>query len=163
MIQLPDYFVRKVSGYPAGFKLSKMTRIVEVVVPKVWTPLYGPGSASSSYQKREGDPLNGGDFRYWKAYRDSSYCLTSCRCCGSVFSYKEARKQHMSGEGRCGARLEEAYKRLKRSKTCVICELETHQKTYGLPLCGKDCVDEWDYVTATPDVLGKILKEIGAR
>jgi hypothetical protein len=159
VIQLPDYFVRKVSGYPGGIRMPKMT---------TW---WQDGSSSTGWPRPmlpfggvlhgEGDPLSGGDYRYWCGAMPTMLCrkgYASCRACGEVVMYKDARKEHKKAG--CGNKLEEAFKMLRRSTECVICKLPTHRKVYGLPMCCKDCEFEWEFTTTTPKVLRYCLDDL---
>ncbi len=158
MIALPDYFVRKVSGYPAGMKMPKMTRYHQVLGYSYQTNLPPFKFTGGVIQ---GDPLSGGDYRYWCGMPGvfaANKGYASCRCCGEVHCSKEGRKEHKK-KG-CGPKLEEAFKMLKRSTECIICKLATHRKVYGVPMCCKDCEFEWEFTTATPAVLRYVLEEI---
>ena len=108
----------------------------------------------------EGDPLSGGDYRYWCGALGSHWRKgwANCRCCNQYYFTKKERKEHKQ-QG-CGSLLEEAYKMFRRSKDCIICSLATHRKVYGLPLCCKDCDAEWEYTTATPAALRNVLKQL---
>ena len=154
MIQLPDYLVRKVSGYPAGMRMPKMIKYYEAKSDnhgyRPLLPLLG----------NDGDPLSGGDYRYWCGATGSFYRkgFSTCRGCGEVCFYKNERKEHKK-KG-CGNKLEEAYKMLSKTKECVICKLATKRKVYGLPFCCKDCEFEWEFTTTTPSVLRYVLEEL---
>ena len=155
LLKIPAYFVRKVSGYPAGIRMPKMVPFLQggysnfkPYIP----PLFG-----------KGDPLGGGDYRYWCGLSPTARVnkgYASCRGCGEVFITKDGRKAHKS-QG-CGVKLEEAYKLLRRTTKCMICQLDTHRKVYGLPMCCKDCEFEWEYVTTTPMTLRYVLEEVGS-
>jgi hypothetical protein len=153
MIQeIPDYFWKKVAGIPAGIRLPKMEK---------W---YKEGTTTpTSIVKVEGngDPLGGGDFRYWCGLPPSQHTAklgyASCRCCGELFYTKVFRRAHM--KEKCGPVLEEAYKVLRRTHECIICLTATNKKVYGLPMCSNECVDEWCYVTTTPQTLRYMIEE----
>jgi len=157
MIDLPNYFIRKVSGYPAGIRMPKIGHYYETG-NFVGRTLH---DIKNMFSGKEGDPLSGGDYRYWCGIPPSSTAkkgFASCRCCGSVLVTKKLRTDHKK-EG-CGARLEEAFKMLRRTKECVICDLATHRKVYGLPMCSKDCEYEWEFVSTTPAVLRAALEVV---
>ncbi len=156
MIQLPDYFVKKISGFPGGIRLTKMIKFQEF-------PSSGGYRVANLFpmgQIGAGDPLNGGDYRYWCGAISSHFRKgwANCRCCNELRFFKNERKEHKNAG--CGALLEEAFKRLRRSNDCIICTLTTHRKVYGLPLCCKDCEAEWEYTTSTPTVLRRLIREI---
>src|SRR5882757_2667027 len=134
MIQLPDYFIRKVSGYPAGIRLTKMTKWYSSNTNNFKPFLPFTPNLSGGYKS---DPLNGGDYRYWRGLPSSASIVSNrgfaiCRCCEQVVCSKDARKEHKKLG--CGGKLEDAYNMLKRSKQCIICNLATNKKVYGLPL-----------------------------
>lgn len=158
MIQLPNYFIRKVSGYPGGIRMPKMTPYFQGDSKdswRSWKPLL------PNLSGKPGDPLSGGDYRYWCgviASFGTNPGFATCRACGEILFHKDERKEHKK-KG-CGAKLEEAYKRLRKATECIICKLETHRKVYGLPMCCKDCEFEWEMTTATPRGLRYILDEL---
>ena len=158
MLTLPDYFVRKVSGFPAGIKMPKMVKF-ETGTGNGFKVIGLPGMRPMM-PLGDGDPLNGGDYRYWcganGTYWRKGYA--NCRCCNELCFFKKDRKEHKNAG--CGALLEEAFKQFKRSNDCIICNLETHRKVYGLPLCCKDCEFEWEYTTATPSALRMVLRQL---
>jgi hypothetical protein len=160
MIQLPDYFVRKVAGYPAGIRMPKMEKWYADNWPKGFVNSHN--HTHYPILSTEGDPLSGGDYRYWCGVPAATMFrkgYAQCRCCGEVVVHKKERKEHK--QKGCGSKLEEAYKMLRRSTECIMCKLATHRKVYGLPLCCKDCEFEWEFTTATPRVLRYVLEEVG--
>lgn len=156
MITLPDYLVRKVSNFPAGIKLNEFTKFQMSYPSNDYKVIGGslyPGTG-------DGDPLSGGDYRYWCGAYGSHWRkgYANCRGCGELCFTKSDRKTHKNLG--CGARLEEAYKMLRRSNECIICTLNTNRKVYGLPMCCKDCEHEWEYTTGTPGTLRIILLQL---
>ena len=154
MIQLPNYLVRKVSGYPGGIRMPKMTKFYQA--DNYWSN----NGFKPMLPQGDGDPLNGGDYRYWCGAFGNHWQkgYANCRCCQELCFTKQERKEHKN-KG-CGALLEEAYKLFRRSKDCIICTLETNRKVYGLPICCKDCEYEWEYVTACPAALRHVIKQL---
>lgn len=162
VIALPDYFVRKIAGYHAGVRLSKMVKWYDHNTPLNINIQRHPYVFGGVINGGQGDPLSGGDYRYWCGVPPSSTFrkgYAQCRCCGQVVITKVERKEHKKGG--CGSKLEDAYKMLRRSTECIICKLATHRKVYGLPMCCKDCEFEWEFTTATPAVLRYVLEEVG--
>ncbi len=152
MISIPDYLVRKVSGFPGGIRMPKMEKYsLAEFINKGYTVTNILG---------EGDPLNGGDYRYWCGAQGSHWRKgwANCRACNCFYFTKKERKAHK--QDGCGALLEEAYKMFRRCNECIICTLATHRKVYGLPLCCKDCESEWEYTTATPHALRQAMNKI---
>ncbi len=159
-MSIPDWFVYKVSGYPAGIRMPKLPKYWEAggYRPQSWVGnLFRP----STYRE-SGDPLSGGDYRYWCGLESASTIqnkgFATCRACGEVVVTKKERKEHQKIG--CGALLENAYKVLKRSTECIVCKKETHRKVYGLPMCNIECEHEWDFVTTTPSGLRYVLEDV---
>jgi hypothetical protein len=121
------------------------------------------GSCSPSFifrgDARKGDSVTMGELRYWCGLPGTTnLCYASCRCCREVIRFAAERKEHKR-QG-CGSSLERAYKRLAKTKDCIICNLATKRRLYGLPLCCKDCEQEFMYSNIQPDPLRAQLKEI---
>lgn len=163
MITMPDWFVKKVAGYPGGMRMPKLGRYWDA---NTTVPAHNRWGIRLNeilpFGPKKGDPLTGGDLRYWsglpyqKGVREG---YGSCRCCREVHMTKEARKEHHKAG--CGRKLEEAYKVFRRVTECIICLNATKQKTYGLPMCSKECEYEWEYVTTTPQALAYVLDDQG--
>ncbi len=161
MRNLPDYFVRKVSGYPGGIRLTKMTKYYETGRHSFFGGSKDNGGFKGMGQIQRGDPLGGGDYRYWCGTQMSTSLnvgFSRCRDCCTILYSREGRKEHKN-QG-CGSRLEAAYKALRRTTNCVICQGHTNKKVYGLPLCSNECIREWEFVTPTPMVLFDALEVV---
>lgn len=158
---IPHWLVHKISGYPAGIRLPKMVKWYSQENANYTPVLYPRKPFWSANEPRTGDPLGGGDYRYWCGLQSTSMCkntgFATCRACGEVVIVKKERKAHMKDV--CGPLLEKAYKILRCSTECIICKKVTHRKVYGLPICDRDCEFEWEYTTATPVGLRYILDD----
>jgi len=156
---IPNWLVRKVAGYPAGMKMPHRGKFWE---QGGYKPAPFIGSLFHSGTDKTGDPLNGGDYRYWCGIEATSMCtnkgFATCRACGEVIITRKERKEHLKIG--CGQLLEKAFKLLKRSQECIVCKKETHRKVYGVPMCNKDCEFEWEFTTATPSGLRYILDDV---
>jgi hypothetical protein len=156
--KIPDYFLRKVAGYPGGIRLTKMVKYNQSGYSYLTPGFRGMGCVQG------GDPLAGGDYRYWAGTPHETVInkgFSRCRGCGVIKYTKLERKEHKNEK--CGAYLERAYKVMRRRTDCVICGENTNKKVYGLAMCCNECVNEWELVTSCPlallDVLDQIKKE----
>lgn len=146
--KIPDWFIAK-GIRPGGMRMSPLPKL-EKPKPEPnyhFQPLFG-------IQRSFGDVLGGGDIRYWCGSTTSS-SYAACRSCGEVLFKREERKEHLK-KG-CSKVLTEAYKALLRDRKCVICDEKTSVKHFGVPLCCKDCVHEWSYVTRKPTSLSAAI------
>jgi hypothetical protein len=134
--KIPDWFIAK-GIRPGGMRMEKYPTLKKE--PAIKWPVLSP--------KSYGEPLSGGDLRYWVGANGSG-CYAGCRNCGEVIFKKEERREHLK-KG-CSKVLTEAYKALLRDRKCVICDELTSVKHFGVPLCSKDCVAEWSFVTRKP-------------
>lgn len=142
---IPDWFVLK-GVRSGGMRMAKLPKLEKPKGNFGYTPTLGFGP----HTKKTGEPLQGGDLRYWLGANGSA-SYGACRNCGEVLFTKEDRRKHMK-EG-CSKILTEAYKALLRDRKCVICDEVTSVRHYGVPLCSKDCVNEWCFVTRKPTSL----------
>lgn len=144
--QIPDFFFR--NGVTSG-GTRKPKR------PKLEAPKVASFLPVSAVTHGKGDALSQGDLRYWVGFRSTngiSNGYAACRACGEVCTDKETRRKHMKDQG-CGWLLTEAYKALLRDRKCVVCDLVTTRRVWGVPMCCKDCEAEWSFVTRCPDAL----------
>lgn len=148
--KIPDWFIAK--GIRAGgmrmAPLPKLEKEKTNYVSTPFKPVFG------GMQKSYGDVLGGGDLRYWCGSSGSA-SYSACRSCGEVLFKKDERRDHLK-KG-CSKVLTESYKALLRDRKCVICDEKTSVKHFGVPLCSKDCVHEWCYVTRKPTSLSAAI------
>lgn len=105
--------------------------------------------------------LSYGDYRYWCGYNNSkSREYAACRFCGDVCVTYEIRKTHQKSG--CAGKLTQAINYLGRDKLCVICNIRTTKKIWGLPICSKECEFAWSYEIRQPDALRAALNLLEA-
>jgi hypothetical protein len=123
----------------------------------VWKPAHAHGPMQPYMLKKES--VSTGDLRYWLGDEHPNVAhVGMCRNCKQVAINKKERAEHLA-KG-CGAILEAAYKKLKRSHECVVCNGSTTHKMWGLPLCNKECEFEWMYKTHQPTILSDLIRQI---
>jgi hypothetical protein len=149
---LPDYAVAK-GIWPGGIRLPERPkldyRVTHDVLP-LFNPLVRGGSGTLTV---DGDALTYGDFRYWSGYNNAaSLAYSACRKCGEVCLTAETRREHLKLMG-CGSVLTRAFQALGRDKKCVVCDLISPKRLWGIPICCKDCEYEWKFTTRCPSAL----------
>lgn len=159
---VPNWVVAK-KVFAGGIRLPKRPkwhdaeqRSHRATFDKGW-PLFPARSTSgmNGVLERKGDLLSNGDLRYWNGlnYKDTH---SVCRNCREVHHFAKERKAHLKDAG-CGSFLTRAIKLLRRSDRCVICDEETKKNCWGLPLCSKECQNEWAWTTTCPAALRAAL------
>lgn len=152
---LPDWVVAK-GLWAGGVRLPERPKL-DYKAPTtnfgpnlpLFNPLLKGGSGTLTI---DGDTLTYGDFRYWSGYNNAaSMAYSACRKCGEVCLTAEGRKEHLK-KG-CGPVLTKAFQALGRDKMCVVCDLKTPKRIWGIPVCCKDCEYEWKFTTRCPTSL----------
>jgi hypothetical protein len=158
--KLPDYLVLR-GIRPGGIRLTKIKPWTEPFVSSYRGPsgayghMFPRPSVNATAPNRLGDLLANGDIRYW-AGTDPSHPYAACRNCGEVAMYHDERKEHLKRG--CGGLLTNAYKLLlRRPMRCVICDKESSLSAWGVPLCSKDCREDWSWADRQPDALSAAI------
>jgi hypothetical protein len=164
--KVPEWIWKK-WYYSAGIRLPKKTKPWDHEKKHsrkpVWNPINPAASRLSVIHGAKVPPklerLRTGDFRYWRGNPDVGFShWSSCRVCRAITINHDERRAHMK-EG-CARFLEVTMKRLKRVNMCVICGDDTTKKSWGVPLCNKECEYEWCYVATQPTFFAELLIEV---
>lgn len=81
------------------------------------------------------------EYRFWgpvTTYEGDKVLCWQCRVCSTMVLDREARKEHHEREG-CTRKLTDAYKICLDKGFCVVCNVYTKQKRWGVPLCSDKC------------------------
>lgn len=85
-------------------------------------------------------PLGLNEYRFWRSAGTDGMC----RCCLAVVKGVDERRVHQRNLS-CTVKMTEAYKLLLRDRKCVVCDVETTQTKWGIPLCKAMCVARWQF------------------
>lgn len=98
------------------------------------------------------------EYRFWCVeVNGGAPSLAFCRRCSSTFFHKKPRRAHLAENG-CSKRLVEAFALLLRDKKCVVCDVLTTYKEWGVPLCNKNyCKDRFMHDDTQPESLESAL------
>jgi hypothetical protein len=99
------------------------------------------------------------EYRFWRIELNSNQTDIAnvvCRCCQEILLTKTGRQRHKENKG-CYNTLVEAYKLLLADKICVICNKETLQKRWGIPMCCMKCENIWLHEQEQPEALAAAL------
>lgn len=98
------------------------------------------------------------------SYYDASG-FSVCRWCTATFYHGDRRKEH-TRETECSQLIKKVGKLLCKDMKCVCCDKQTHQKSWGVPLCSPVCVARFKFRSglgtsayeAAKDLVEKSLK-----
>lgn len=85
-------------------------------------------------------PLHLNEYRFWRSAGQDGMC----RNCLAIVKGATERKEHQR-KFSCTTTLLEAYELLLRDKKCVICDSDSSQTKWGIPLCKPMCVARWQF------------------
>jgi hypothetical protein len=114
-------------------------------------PAHYQGNPTATRNTLPGDFENA-EYRFWgpvTRHLDSMIIAWQCRACSTILLSKEDRKKHQE-EKQCTIKLVGAYQILLEKGFCVICNVYTKNKGWGVPLCSDVCktkfTSDQDYV-----------------
>ena len=128
--------------------------------PYDWHP--GPKGSNPRLVKRPdwntpGGNLENQDYRFWIGAHDPKVKFSQCKaCCLDSWSAEQRLEHKAIG---CTKILVAAYKLLLRAMLCVICDAETSNTRWGVPICSPGCEERWKFAatTGTCDALDKAV------
>lgn len=100
----------------------------------------------SSYKQQTAElPLGNLDkngYRYWIGAEERTSRFSKCRACRMTLLSDEDRVAHTE-KFKCTVVLTDAFKLLLRDGRCVVCDSQTQNQRYGMPLCSNVCIKNW--------------------
>lgn len=126
---------------------------------------YGKSILPTRYTEKQylvlDDPrleFDNAEYRFWGVDVVNNYpSVVVCRCCGSSSFAKSFRDKHNEDTG-CFKKLIEAYRLLLLDMRCVMCDKQTNNTEWGVPLCKNgECIDQWCHEDYSPRALEEAL------
>lgn len=81
-------------------------------------------------------------YRYWIGAEERGSRFSKCRACRMSMLSEEDRRIHTEAF-KCTVILTDAFKLLLRDGRCVVCDSQTQNQRYGMPLCSNYCIKNW--------------------
>lgn len=174
IITIPRWFIRH-QAIRTGMRLPVRPKFVSPVtdrkqwgfIPTVIPPNSGPISDVDIRRPIDavtGDKFDPADFRFWGVYLNIYNVVQKCTCrnCGGVVISQHLRRHH-SEVLECYDKLVKAYNLLELDSKCVICNVKTSSRKWGVPLCSKKCVNDWCFHTIRPESVSAALELVIGR
>lgn len=80
----------------------------------------------------------------------------SCRFCGTIAYTTSSRKKHME-EHQCTTKLIVCYNSLLKDGKCVVCDILTQERKWGVPLHKGVCEKYWMFDEPCPEALASSI------
>ena len=145
---IPDWLLKQ---NLVGMGERQPKRPIPVVI-RPWQQFPRHRCLPSTAWKRPDGNLNYADYRYWTGRRESVFQMRNCRFCNKVCFNDIEKKEHKEA-GRdadgvtCGKKTDIICGYLAKDPMCVICDRQTSDRSWGIPICDGVCVEEWMFVT----------------
>jgi hypothetical protein len=164
----PPNWLLRLQFQPNGVWLPPKPVLPKLQPPSYWTPFkqnrsLPPWSQSASHGANRGivthmpltskpqsltgeayisaQSVSENEARFWAGVRGAGG-YSQCRACQRVCWGPSERLRHKN-EYRCTVDLVEAYKLLLRDRKCVVCDSETSEARYGVPLHMETCIQRF--------------------
>jgi len=99
----------------------------------------------------DGNLVSNDEYRFWVGCVATNTGFSQCRCCKRIVHSGEERLAHkntIKGQAACTTLLTVAYDRLALRNKCVVCESQTWNRRWGVPLCHATmCIKRWMFDT----------------
>lgn len=93
--------------------------------------------------------LSEAEFQFWQGSRLPTSLMAKCRGCQTTVLGVEGRQVHMKakyeGDVSCTTLLLKSYATLRRKPVCAVCKGYTVKQKWGVPLCGRKCIETWKF------------------
>jgi hypothetical protein len=120
--------------------------------PKLPVPVFKADSRLPAHYSAQSltEPSLPGEFANWEyrfwgpvtTHEEDKVLCWQCRACMTMLLDKDSRNEHKEREG-CTSKLVAAYKICLDKGFCIVCNVYTKGKRWGVPLCSDKCAKEF--------------------